>query len=160
MKSNTKFTVLRTQAPERKGSTGLDTNHYRIKNRLTVALGYTYSSEKWNMWKLILWHSFGKWVHIDSQSTQFKHSDWSLSEHTRSPSQWSDEMLMLDMLCWLVLGMSMIYKTPMRLWEDVCFPPLTSGSNLRQVSVIGLYHSAPYWQKHSLITALEVNNDR
>lgn len=60
MKSNTEFTVLQTQAPERKGSTGLDTNYYRIKNRLTVALGYTYSSEKWNMRKLILWHSFGK----------------------------------------------------------------------------------------------------
>lgn len=54
MTSNPKLMVLRTQAAKRKGSTGLDTNYHSIETRLTVALKYTNSWGKWNMWKLIL----------------------------------------------------------------------------------------------------------
>lgn len=125
----------------------------KIKKTLTLPLKYTCTSRKWNMWKLILCHSFRKWVHINSRSTQFKPSG--LCHNIQKPlTVWSDAILMLDMLCWLVLHMYVIKKKPKkRLEEDVYFPPLTTVSNLREVSVTGLYHSAPYWQWKYLISA-------
>lgn len=143
MTSNSKLTVLWTQAPERKGSTGLDTNHYQIKTRLAVALKYTHSPGKWKMWKLILCQSFRKLVHIDSGSAQFKHPDRSLSQHIETlhcEIWWNFVGRYVVLAC-----ISYVYdlQTSMRLGEDVYFPPITTDSNLR-VSVIGLYHSAPY----------------
>lgn len=64
----------------------------------------------------------------------------------KHPSLCDVEIQRVDMLCWLVQGMYMIYKT-LRRWGDVHFPPPATDSDLREDVDIGLYHSAPYWQK-------------
>lgn len=82
-----------------------------------MALKYTYSSGKWNTWKLIL-----SFIPSENEFTSIlgRHSsniEISLCHNILKPlTVWSDEILMVDMLCWLVLGMSMTSKTPMRLW--------------------------------------------
>lgn len=87
MTPNTKLAVLRTRAPERKGSTGFDTNHYGIKKK-QIDRGIEIHLLLWEMKHVkvnTFIHSFRKWVHIDSGSAQFKHPDRSLSQHTETP---------------------------------------------------------------------------
>lgn len=71
-------------------------------------------------------HSFRKWVHIISGLAQFKHPNQSLSQQ-KPLAEGSDEILMVDMLCWRVLGMTMIPKPQWgcdRMCTSLHLPPI------------------------------------
>lgn len=86
MTSNTKLTVSRRRAPERKGSTGFDTNHYWIKKQIDRGIEIRLLLREMKHVEVNTFiHSFRKWVHIDSGSAQFKHPDQSLSQHIEAP---------------------------------------------------------------------------
>lgn len=148
MTSNTKVMVLRTQAPERKGS------HKPLpeKNRLAAALKYTYSSGemkyvKVNILALVQKSSHRIWVGTAETSRLVPVTTY------RNPSL----CYMMTFWCENVVLACIRYvydfQNPN---EAVYFPPLSTDSNLREASDVGLYHSAPYWQNNSLITAPRV----
>lgn len=99
------------------------------KTWLTAVLKCTYSSGKWSMWKLILWLSFKKWVHISTVQTSR-----SVPVTTYRKRSLCELMRFWWRICCAGCRYICDFFNPMRLGVRVCCSPPTTDSNVTEAS--------------------------